>query len=1026
MFEKMRFCQSLKPRSAPRSQRWAGLCLALAAAFSPLASQAQVIVSTLGGGPTSLNPNQAGYADGNTFEDSQFNFPQGLALDSNGSIFLADRVNGMIRKVTSPGSEAASLTSTFIRNLSQPVGVAIDATNNVYVLTYGDGMLREYDQFGNLFATNAAGLSHPSALAIDPQGRLFFTEETAGDVKELLPDGQIIMLAAGFSSPEGVAVMPSGLVAVSDTGNNAIRLVNPSAPGQPALTLTGGLGAGFADGGTNVAQFNRPFGLAVSPNGALVVADRFNHRVRMVDKNGITTTLYGVDQGSWTNTYPGWLDGTVGVDNVAAREPVAAAVAQNGTVYVTEDYWQILREAAGAPLGNPVVTTNGTTNFVTIVQPPIFGPAYGYFPSGTSITVTSLYSTVYYTLDGSAPTTNSPQLTIIGGVGTLQWINSSNDLAFLRIVAFNGTNSSVIVSGEPPPQDEIGLARDVAAGPGAGVFLPISVNLRPGDKIQSFAYRIEFVPLGGAPPLSNIQSVNITTNDFVPLPSVSTSGTSATYSFQPYQAGATNGVVVSAVGKTANFNVQNSAVLNVIKIEIPGDALPGQSYSVTMATNSATSDGAQTLLPVANMPVRHINIASIGYLVGDTSPGTWYNAGDFSDGRLDISDVDNAFYASLGLALPYSGSDVFDAMDSFPLDQPGHPGGDGEIRFLDWQVTLARSLGFETYWKRAWINPGIRTNWMVSPDGAPLSVSEHSGGSGPVALDLARASSAVVSAPGNVWFRQAVIGSTPPAAVQPGAICVVPVYVKILSGYSLGGLQFRATVAGGNGAPTPGPVTFTNAPAWPQPLQAASPSLGANEAAVAWSLGAFNPPLTGSNLLGSLVFALPTSAAVGQTYSIHFSSEDGAPNLQTQYDLEALAGVTGVGIPSAVPASITSDEWKLHFFGSPTNTGAADGADPDGDGVPNWMEYVAGTDPTDPNSRLLLGISGAAAAPAAGVLSWLSAPGKNYVIETASSLQFPQWNLISTNFAGDGNWKTSLLPSAAGGSSKFYRLRLQP
>ena len=68
-------------------------------------------------------------------------------------------------------------------------------------------------------------------------------------------------------------------------------------------------------------------------------------------------------------------------------------------------------------------------------------------------------------------------------------------------------------------------------------------------------------------------------------------------------------------------------------------------------------------------------------------------------------------------------------------------------------------------------------------------------------------------------------------------------------------------------------------------------------------------------------------------------------------NLETRSASVTVGGP-AVPASICSDDWKLHFFDSLTDPRAADTADPDGDGMPNWMEFLAGTSPIDPTSKL--------------------------------------------------------------------------
>src|ERR1043166_8315581 len=108
--------------------------LGVAALLAALHAQAEAILDTITGGPFQGNKNVAGLTDGNTFSNAQFNVPSGLAFDSSGSVlFVADRTNNAIRKITAVGNAATSLTSTFLNTnngISRPVAVALDGADN--------------------------------------------------------------------------------------------------------------------------------------------------------------------------------------------------------------------------------------------------------------------------------------------------------------------------------------------------------------------------------------------------------------------------------------------------------------------------------------------------------------------------------------------------------------------------------------------------------------------------------------------------------------------------------------------------------------------------------------------------------------------------------------------------------------------------------------------------------------------------------------------------------------------------------
>ena len=155
--------------------------------------------------------------------------------------------------------------------------------------------------------------------------------------------------SARFSSPRGVAVIPSsGVIVVADQQNNRIRLV--TYPGGVATSLAGQTTAGSADGTGALASFNNPRGVAVLPNGNIVVADTGNHRIRLVTPGGDVTTLAG--SGS-----PAFADGTGAA--ASFNEPTGVAVTSSGVIVVADSANQRIRLVD--PTSGVVTTLAGST-----------------------------------------------------------------------------------------------------------------------------------------------------------------------------------------------------------------------------------------------------------------------------------------------------------------------------------------------------------------------------------------------------------------------------------------------------------------------------------------------------------------------------------------------------------------------------------------------------------------------------------------------------------------------------------------
>jgi hypothetical protein len=242
-----------------------------------------------------------GFADG-VGPEARFSTPSAIALDADGTLYVADTGNNAIRRVTADGrvtTYAGDGTPGYrdgpaaSAQFNGPIGIAVDRDGRVFVAdTYND-RIRMIDRMG--IVSTVAGTGGPGWT-----------------------DGPIS--SAQFHTPSGVAVLPSGDLLVADTGNSVIRAIShgvvttppstaPAALWRPvgitaaatgdvyvtddrgrvveispagAVRTLAGSSAGFRDGAGADALFRGPTGVAIVEPGHLVVADARNGLVRLV------------------------------------------------------------------------------------------------------------------------------------------------------------------------------------------------------------------------------------------------------------------------------------------------------------------------------------------------------------------------------------------------------------------------------------------------------------------------------------------------------------------------------------------------------------------------------------------------------------------------------------------------------------------------------------------------------------------------------------------------------------------------
>jgi len=323
---------------------------------------------------------------------AQFNNPVGIALDADGMIYVADANNYRIRKITPSG-----VTSTLAGNgtpgnldgepgiatFNLPFGVAVDIDGTVYVADKGNHRIRQITPGGVVSpfagsatpgyvegALSAAKFALPAGVAVDSIGNVLVADQANNRIREIgysvivstlvgtgtAGDGVGTGTGAQLKDPMGFAINSSGTTGyIANHGNHQIRSINMSTGGVMVLD---GLGQGFTDGPRQVARLNGPFGMAVDAAGFIYVADMLNNRIRKIQLReppyfGWVTTLAG------NGTY-GYADGP---GNTAAfYYPAGVAVDAAGFVYVTDEQNNRIRKIT--PDG--VVSTlagNGTAGF---------------------------------------------------------------------------------------------------------------------------------------------------------------------------------------------------------------------------------------------------------------------------------------------------------------------------------------------------------------------------------------------------------------------------------------------------------------------------------------------------------------------------------------------------------------------------------------------------------------------------------------------------------------------------------------
>jgi len=276
-----------------------------------------------------------------------FNSPYGLAVDSQGQIYVADCYNNTIRVIangivgtvagSSKGTDAYGFPLGGLADgdaakarFNKPRAVVVDGKGTIYVADTGNNVIRKISQgkVTTYAGTGKAGLKNgsakeaqfnaPSGLALDKSGNLYVADTLNNVIRKITPKGIVSTYAgkstgeagyrdgslamAEFNEPAALAMDSQENLYIADSGNQLIRKISKSQvetiAGSRGVLLAGTdyIQGSFRDGSKTQAAFNFPKGITVLENGTLIIADTWNSRVRAILANGQVITLAGTGE----------------------------------------------------------------------------------------------------------------------------------------------------------------------------------------------------------------------------------------------------------------------------------------------------------------------------------------------------------------------------------------------------------------------------------------------------------------------------------------------------------------------------------------------------------------------------------------------------------------------------------------------------------------------------------------------------------------------------------------------------------
>ncbi len=410
--------------------------------FLTSSSNAQVISTIAGNGYGCADTGAitGGFSgDGGPAINAAFYFPEHVAFDSIGNLYVSDIQNYRVRKISTSG-----IITTFAGNgiasfsgdggpatnasINSPSGIICDIKGNVYICDYSSNRIRKIDSSGIIrtFAGNgvagfagdggpasAAKLNGTACMAIDSIGNIYVSDQNNNRIRKIDTFGIITTFAGngtGAYSGDGGAATAAEInkpnfllidkirnVYIADYFNNRVRKVDSSG----LITTFAGNGTpGFnGDGGAaTVANLHYSTGMVVDKKGNIYIADAMNNRIRIVDTFGTIKTIAGIGTLGFS--------GDGGLASAAQfKNPLGLAIDKYGALYIADQANNRIRKISGTLLTEDFATIKASSLHL-FPNPIVNGMFSAHFVSSDNepvkFTITNLLGTTVKEFQGNA------------------------------------------------------------------------------------------------------------------------------------------------------------------------------------------------------------------------------------------------------------------------------------------------------------------------------------------------------------------------------------------------------------------------------------------------------------------------------------------------------------------------------------------------------------------------------------------------------------------------------------------------